>query len=210
MVPETLIEPNFRFQRAQSQVQIECPHALNPCAWWVQSGGRERWGRFSASRFSLPTTKWGWGVVMSWRGSLKWHLVKLGSGWHIHRKSLIPAVHPTPLFYLFGDEDSPWATIHCQSSSIFAWGRLGPSQHLYQSSSILYVGCHHSMADEWSRSAPRIRTYEPLAVEVECRTLTTLPQGWSPQPHSCWGRQTITKHTHRCPIVRTLKKSTAS
>ena len=43
----------------------------------------------------------------------------------------------------------------------FAWGRLSLSSHLCQSSSVLYVGCHHSMAVEWSKSAPGIRTCEP-------------------------------------------------
>ena len=49
---------------------------------------------------------------------------------------------------------------------------------LCQSSSILYVGCLHSMADEWSRSAPRIQTCEPQAAEAECVKLTSMPLGW--------------------------------
>ena len=53
------------------------------------------------------------------------------------------------LFIYFGEEDLPWANINCQSSSI------------------LYVGCLHNLADELSRSAPRVQTCKPQATEVE-------------------------------------------
>ena len=75
------------------------------------------------------------------------------------------------------EEDSPWAEICCQSSSFFARGRLALSLHLRQSSSTLYVGCLHSMADEWSRPTPEIWTCEPQGHwSTACRILTTWQQ----------------------------------
>ena len=44
----------------------------------------------------------------------------------------------------------------------------------------LYLGCLHSMVNEWSRSAPGIRTREPLSAKGECATLTTQPWGQFP------------------------------
>ena len=50
--------------------------------------------------------------------------------------------------------------IHPELTSVadllfFTWGRFTLREHLYQSSSILYVSHHHSMAtDKWCRSVP--------------------------------------------------------
>ena len=60
------------------------------------------------------------------------------------------------------------------------WGRFTLSWHLCQSSSISYVGSHHSMADEWGRSTPRIWTCKPGAPKWNMQNLTTTPQGWLP------------------------------
>ena len=64
---------------------------------------------------------------------------------------------------------------------LFAWGRLSLSEHLCQSSSILYVGCCHSMA-WWGacRSVHGIQTCKPQATEGEHMNLTTVPLG---RPH---------------------------
>ena len=55
-----------------------------------------------------------------------------------------------------------------------------------QSSSILYRGCRHSMA-QWAvcESASGIRTHEPWATKVECTNLITTPLGWRPQMSFC-------------------------
>ena len=68
------------------------------------------------------------------------------------------------LFFFLGEESWPWANIHCQSSSI------------------LYVGCRHSMA-WWAlcRSAPGVRTHKPWAAKVEHANLTTMPLGRLPK-----------------------------
>ena len=65
--------------------------------------------------------------------------------------------------------------------SFFCWGRLALSLHLCHSSSILYVGCHHSMADEWCRSLSGIQTHEPRPPKQSMLNLTTRPQGQPPQ-----------------------------
>ena len=59
------------------------------------------------------------------------------------------------VIFFFGEEDWLWANIYCQSSSV------------------LYVRCHHSMA-WWAvgRSTPRFQTCESWAAEVEHRNLT--------------------------------------
>ena len=61
---------------------------------------------------------------------------------------------------------------------IFWWGRLAQMFTQGQSSSILYVGCYHSMA-WWAvyRSTPRIQTGEPQAAKVESVNFTTMPLG---------------------------------
>ena len=63
--------------------------------------------------------------------------------------------------------------------SLFAWGRLSLSSDQCQSSSILYVGCCHSVA-WWAvcQSAPGIQTGELWAAKAEHRNLTTRPLGW--------------------------------
>ena len=60
-----------------------------------------------------------------------------------------------------------------------ALGRLSLSWHLCQSSSFLYVGCHHSMA-WWAvcRSVPGIWTCKPQADEAKHTNLTTMPPSW--------------------------------
>ena len=76
--------------------------------------------------------------------------------------------------FFFSEEDCPWANF-CYQSSSFAWGGLLLSWHLCQSSSILYVGWHHSMA--WwmvCRSVPGIWTREPLATKA-CKLDVTGP-----------------------------------
>ena len=52
-------------------------------------------------------------------------------------------------FCSFPEEDSPWAII---CASLF---------------SVLYMGCHLSVAHEWCRSAPRIQTYKAWPTEPE-------------------------------------------
>src|SRR3712207_7602215 len=54
---------------------------------------------------------------------------------------------------------------------------LFPYTTLFRSS-ILHVGCCHSMADEWCRSAPGTRTHEPGPLKWSVPNLTTTPQGW--------------------------------
>ena len=57
----------------------------------------------------------------------------------------------------------------------FTWWILGLSQHLCQSLSILYVGRHHSMADKWWRSVPRIQNLKPRPWKQRVLNLTTTP-----------------------------------
>ena len=93
------------------------------------------------------------------------------------------------LFILFfWWRDWPWANICCQSSSSLAWGRLSLSQHLCQSSSTFYVGCLHSMADEWSRSMPRIWTREPRLPKQSTWNFNHSAMGLAPTPVFLWCR----------------------
>ena len=64
------------------------------------------------------------------------------------------------------------------SLPLFTWGRLSLSQHPHQFSSILYVGCCHSMA--WCvvcRSTPGKQTIEPRVAKEEPTDLATMPLG---------------------------------
>ena len=40
------------------------------------------------------------------------------------------------------------------------------------------MGCHHSMADEWCRSVPRIWTHKLWLPKWSTPNLTTMPWGW--------------------------------
>ena len=91
----------------------------------------------------------------------------------------------TSHFFVVVEKDWPWANICCPSSSFFAWGIFALSEHLCQSSSTLYVGCHHSMADEWCRSAPRIRTSEPGPLKWSVPT-RPLCHGAGPRDFMFW------------------------
>ena len=58
----------------------------------------------------------------------------------------------------------------------FLWcGKFTLSSHQCQSSSILYVGHSHSMADKWCRSAPRIWADAPGLWKRSLSDLTTMP-----------------------------------
>ena len=63
------------------------------------------------------------------------------------------------------------------------WGVFTLSQCLCQSSSILYVSCCHSMADEGYRSTLRIWTLEPKPLKQSAPNLTTRSRG---RPRYCF------------------------
>ena len=65
------------------------------------------------------------------------------------------------------------------------------NQHMCGASSTLYVGCYHSMAEEWCRSVPRIRTHEPGLLKQNVLNLTTAPLG-RPLEEFLNGRSLIT------------------
>ena len=60
--------------------------------------------------------------------------------------------------------------------------KIHPEPTCHQSSSTLQMGCFHSVADEWSRSPPGIRTREPRTAKAVHTELQPLGHGASPAP----------------------------
>ena len=82
-------------------------------------------------------------------------------------------------FFIFGEEDQPWATIYGQSST-FCLRKIAAELPSVPVSLYFMWDATTAWLDEWCLVHAKIWTHKPWATKAESENLTPTPMGWPP------------------------------